>query len=163
LKQKNARIDWQPFQEAAPEVVTALTALGKAVDDSGIEKPLTELVKLRVSQLNGCAFCVQYHLNSIRKCGVMPAKLDLIAQWREVQLFSARERAALAWAEALTVQSVGSVDDAVYVELQERFSEREVVFLTACVGLINAWNRIAGGLQFSPPIPAGQLVEGASA
>jgi AhpD family alkylhydroperoxidase len=156
-------IDWPQFQNEAPDVVAALRAVGKAVEESGLEKALTELVKLRASQLNGCAFCLQLHLSIARKLGIAPAKLDLLATWRDAGLFSPRERAALAWTEALTLIAVHPVPDSVYAELQAQFSEGEVSFLTASIGVINAWNRIAGGLQFAPSIPADRLIEGAPA
>lgn len=151
------RSDWLPFEQTAPDVVAALKMLGKAVDDSGLDKQLTELLKLRASQLNGCAFCLQFHLNLARKLGLASAKIDLLATWRDAGVFSARERAALAWTEALTSMAQMHVADALYVELQAAFSESEIAFLTAAVGAINAWNRIAGALQFSPPIPRDHL------
>ncbi len=147
------RSDWSSFKQAAPGVVAALGMLGKAVDDSGLDKQLTELLKLRASQLNGCAFCLQYHLNLARKLGLAPAKIDLVSTWREAGVFSARERAALAWTEALTLMAQQHVPDALYAEVQAAFTESEIAFLTTAVGAINAWNRIAGALQFSPPIP----------
>lgn len=151
------RSDFPDFERAAPAVVAALRLLGKAVDDSGLDKPLTELLKLRASQLNGCAFCLQFHLNLARKLGLAPAKIDLLATWREAGVFSARERAALAWTEALTLMAQQPVADAAYAALQAKFSGPEIAFLTAAVGAINAWNRIAGALQFSPPIPRDPL------
>jgi AhpD family alkylhydroperoxidase len=153
----DAFIDMSEFEREAPEVLAALGALGKAVDNSGLEKSLTELLKVRASQLNGCAFCLQYHLNYARKLRVTPAKLDLVATWREVGLFSARERAVLAWTEALTLMPTRHVSDADYVEVQAQFSKTEIAFLTTAIGAINAWNRIAGALRFSPPIPADRL------
>ncbi len=145
------RMDRSRYDQTAPAVVAALRALGKAIDDSGLDKSLTELVELRASQINGCAFCVQYHLNVARGLEVASVKLDLVAAWREAGVFSARERAALAWTEALTLMSGNTVSDAVYAELQEQFSEPEIAFLTAAVGAINVWNRIAGALHFAPP------------
>jgi AhpD family alkylhydroperoxidase len=117
---------------------------------------LTELVKLRVSQINGCAFCLQLHLNLARKACVAPAKIDLMATWREVDIFSARERTALAWAEALTRMGQQAVPDALYAELRRHFSATETAFLTAAIGTTNAWNRVAGGLRFPPPIPTAE-------
>lgn len=145
----HARVDWTDFERAAPEVVAALRALGMAVDASGLEKTLTELIKVRASQLNGCAYCLQFHLTSARKLPIAPAKLDLVATWREAGAFSARERAALAWTEAVTLMAVQPVADVVYGDLQSQFSATEIMFLTAAIGTINAWNRIAGALQFS--------------
>lgn len=152
------RISWNDFDRSAPAVTVALRALGQAVDDSGLDKSLTELIKLRASQINGCAYCIQYHLNLARRVGVVPAKLDLVAAWREAGIYGARERAALAWAEALTRMAERHICDAVYTELQAQFSETEIAFLTSAIGTINAWNRIAGALQFAPPVPSEQRV-----
>jgi len=155
------RSDWPSFERAAPSIVAALRMLGKAVDDSGLDKQLTELLKLRASQLNGCAFCLQLHLNLARKLGLAQAKIDLVATWREAGIFSARERAALAWTEALTLMAQQHITDAQYAEVQTAFTESEIAFLTSAVGAINAWNRIAGALQFSPPIPMDQVNDSA--
>lgn len=149
-----AHIDYTDFHQSAPAAVAALMALGHAVGESGLEKDLVELVKLRVSQINGCAFCVQYHLNLVRKLSVSAARLDLLVAWRDVPVFSARERMALAWAEALTGMAGRPVDEALREQLATVFSTEEIVFLTAAVGGINAWNRIAGGLAFTPPSAA---------
>jgi AhpD family alkylhydroperoxidase len=146
------RIAWSEYEHVAPETVAALRALGKAIDDSGLEKPLTELLKVRASQLNGCAYCLHFHLVSARKVDVAAAKLDLVATWRDVGVFTARERAALAWTESLTLMAQYPVSDAIYAERREHFSTSEIVFLTATVSLINAWNRVAGGLRFFPAI-----------
>lgn len=148
-----SRIGREEYDEVAPAVVAALRALGKAVDESGLEKPLTELIKVRASQINGCAFCIQYHLNMARKLGVEAPKLDLLAAWREVGVYTARERAALVWTEALTRMDRHSVSDATYAQVQAQFTRSEIAFLTASVGAINAWNRIAGALHFEPPVP----------
>lgn len=153
------RSDWASFEQAAPGVVAALGMLGKAIDDSGLEKQLTELLKLRASQLNGCAFCLQFHLNLARKIGLEQAKIDLVATWRDAGVFSARERAALAWTEALTFMAQQQVTEAQFAELQAAFTESEIAFLTSAVAAINAWNRIAGALQFSPPIPKKQVTD----
>lgn len=147
------RIDRGEYERIAPAVVAALRAIGKAVDESGLEKPLTELVKVRASQINGCAFCIQLHLNLARQLGVEAAKLDQLAAWREAAVYSERERAALAWTEALTRMAARSVHDSVYVQLQAQFTQPEIAFLTATIATINAWNRIAGGLHFAPPLP----------
>lgn len=153
-----ARIDWAEFEQAAPGVVQALRALTKAVDDSGLEKPLTELIKVRASQINGCAFCLQFHLNMARKLKVVPAKIDLVATWGEAAgLFTPRERAALAWTEALTRMADHASSNGAYAGLQAEFSASEIANLTAAIGAINAWNRIAGGLSFTPPVPESQL------
>lgn len=153
----HALIDLPDFEREAAEVLAALGALGKAVDNSGLDKSLTELLKVRASQLNGCAFCLQYHLNYARKLRVTPAKLDLVATWRDAGVYSARERAALAWTEALTSMPSLHIADADYADVQAQFSRTELAFLTSAIAAINAWNRIAGALRFSPPIPADRL------
>jgi len=154
LAQLQPRIDRNDFDKVAPGIGAALRALTKAVDDSGLDKPLTELLKVRASQINGCAFCLQYHLNLARQFGVPQAKLDLLPVWREAASYTERERAALAWTEALTQMGGHATDDpseSAYLQLQQHFSDAEISFLSAAVAAINAWNRIAGGLRFTPP------------
>jgi uncharacterized peroxidase-related enzyme len=146
------------FNTSAVAVRDALLALGNAVDASGLDKTLTELMKLRVSQVNGCAFCVQYHLTVARRLAVPAEKLDLLTVWSETDLYSPRERAALAWAEALT-----RLDDVArataLAALREEFTQTEILNLTATVGTINHWNRIAIGLGFSPQLTAPAYTE----
>jgi AhpD family alkylhydroperoxidase len=113
------------------------------------------MIKVRVSQLNGCAFCIQYHLNDARKLNVSAAKLDLLAAWREAGIYSQREAAAFDWAERVTLLAAHHVEDEVYASLSEHFSEREIAFLTTAIGQINFWNRVAAPLRFTPPIPNG--------
>lgn len=150
----NPRIKQEDFYRIAPAARDALIALGKAVDESGLEKPLTELIKLRASQINGCAFCVQFHLTIARKLGVPAAKLDLVAAWSDTDIYSARERAALAWTEALTNFAHGEATEKAYAALMREFTEGEISFLTAAIANINAWNRISVGLRFAPLLPA---------
>src|SRR5689334_10233869 len=95
------RVSFQSFPRIAPGVVAGLTAITRALNDAGFDKALSELVKLRASQINECAFCLQFHLNAARKLGVPQVKLDLLPVWREAGVFTARESAALAWTEAL--------------------------------------------------------------
>ncbi|MFT4021702.1 MAG: carboxymuconolactone decarboxylase family protein, partial [Acinetobacter sp.] len=97
-----AHFSYAGFQKISPAALAALLEMGKAVDDSGLEKTLTELVKIRVSQINGCAFCIQFHLQIARRIGIDAIKLDLVAAWRDVDVYSARELAALEWAEEVT-------------------------------------------------------------
>ncbi len=149
----NARIDWKAFQEIAPEFATGMAAITHALKKSTIESELREFIKIRASQLNGCAFCIQYHLNDARKLKIAPAKLDLLAAWREARIYSARERVALEWTERITLIAQHPIDDEAYAALQQHFSEREIGFLTVAVSQINAWNRIAAPLRFTPPIP----------
>ncbi len=156
----HARMEFQAFTATAPAVYAALAALGKAVDESGPDKALTELVKLRVSQVNGCAFCLQFHLNIIRRLDVDPRKLDLVATWRDAGVFTAREMAALAWAEALTDITDHRAHDDAYAQARAQFDEAELAHLTAAIGAINTWNRIAVGYRFSPPPAAPAIAAG---
>lgn len=148
-------LSYERFQELAPAARLALQAMGKAVDDSGLEKELTELLKLRVSQINQCAFCIQFHLNIARRLGVPGAKLDLVAAWRDAGIFSSRELAALAWAEHVTRLEQKAETARLYSSLHAEFAEEEIVHLTVAIANINAWNRIAGTLHFPPPLPRG--------
>ncbi|HLO95766.1 MAG TPA: carboxymuconolactone decarboxylase family protein [Burkholderiaceae bacterium] len=147
------RLDWAAFEKDAGGVVLALRELGRAVDASGLDKRLSELLKVRVSQINGCVYCLQYHLKLGRQLGLPTLQLDQLACWRDSPAFAPRERAALAWAEALTLQAAHPDADAAHAALQAQFSPAEIANLTAAIGHINAWNRIAGGLRFTPPAP----------
>ena len=149
----HARMEYAEFTKAAPDVVSALRALTKTATDAGLEKDLVELIKIRASQINGCAFCLQYHLNEARKHGVAPEKLDLVATWEEAGVYSERERAALAWTETLTRVADGGVSDEAYAAVGRTFNDKETTYLTSAIGNINAWNRIGVAFRFSPPIP----------
>jgi AhpD family alkylhydroperoxidase len=151
----NARIDYQVFQQIVPEMGTGMAAISHALRKSGLEPDLIELLKVRISQLNGCAFCVQYHLNDARKLNVLAAKLDLLAAWREAAIYTDRETAALDWAEHVTFIANHHIDDEAYTRLTKQFNEREIAFLTTAIGQINFWNRVAAPLRFTPPIPSG--------
>ncbi len=151
----HARIDYKAFQETAPEFATGMAAITHALKKSSIEPELRELIKIRASQLNGCAFCIQYHLNDARKLNIAPARLDLLAAWREAGIYSPRECAALEWTERITLIAEHPIDDEAYALLKTHFSDSEIAFLTIAVSQINAWNRIAAPLRFTPPIPSG--------
>jgi AhpD family alkylhydroperoxidase len=151
---EQALVNYEDFTRIAPQARDALLALGNATASAGFDKPLTELVKLRVSQINGCAFCLQIHLTIARRLGVPAAKLDLVATWRDAGIFSAREQAALAWAELLTRFADGAVPHDAWAALREEFSETEAVWLSVAIATINAWNRLGVGLRFAPSIPA---------
>ena len=185
--------------------------MGKAVDESGLDKSLVELVKLRVSQIwrasgaslprrrqvspftcsvlpsatatlcawpawaqtagtrkrrtatkrfisrdpvgHNCAFCLQIHLNVARRLGIAAEKIDLIATWEEAGVFSARECAALAWAEALACLPGHSVSDEVHAKARAHFSEDELMWLSVAIANINAWNRLGAAYRFTPPVP----------
>jgi AhpD family alkylhydroperoxidase len=152
LTASESRLTFEDFIKIAPGAQAALLALGKVVEDSGFDKSLTELVKLRASQINGCAFCVQYHLGVARKLGVAEEKLGLIAAWKESGIFSDKECAALSWAESLTEISRDGASDDDYAAVRKQFSESEVVFLTVAIGTINSWNRIAVAFGFPPGV-----------
>jgi AhpD family alkylhydroperoxidase len=151
----NERIDYKTFQDIVPEMATGMAAVSHALRKSGVEPDLIEMLKVRVSQLNGCAFCVQYHLNDARKLNIPAAKLDLLAAWREAGIYSPREAAALDWAERVTLLASHHIDDETYARVSAHFSEREIAFLTTAIGQINFWNRVAAPLRFAPPIPSG--------
>jgi AhpD family alkylhydroperoxidase len=148
------RIDWEAFRAIVPEVATGMAAINHAYKNSGMERDIFELIKIRASQINGCAFCVQYHLNDARKLNIAPEKLDLLATWRESGLFSPREEAALEWTERVTLLAGHHIDDDTYARVLSQFSERELAVLTTAVAQINFWNRLAAPLRFTPPIPA---------
>lgn len=143
---------YEEFSRAAAPVRDALIALSRAAVDSGLEKTVIELAKLRASQINGCAFCVQLHLNMARKLGMPAEKLDLAAVWSEAGIFSEREKAALAWTETLTTLTHGKEREAAETALLAHFSPSEAMFLTVAIATINQWNRIAIALKFPPPI-----------
>ena len=124
-------------------------ALGKIAAKAGIDKQLLELIKLRASQINGCAFCVQHHILLSESFGIPVDKLNLLVVWREAPLFSPRERAALAWTEALTLLPEG-VSDEVYTEASAAFSEKELLYLTSAIASINVWNRFGAAYRWTP-------------
>jgi len=148
----SVRIAYETFQKTAPGAPAALLAMGKSTEESGLDKTIVELAKLRVSQINSCAFCLQIHLNVSRRLGVPQEKLDLVATWHEAGVFSDRECAALAWAETLTRLADRSVPDAAYGAVRAHFSEDEVIALSVAVANINAWNRLGAAFRFAPPI-----------
>jgi AhpD family alkylhydroperoxidase len=146
----HARKEYQDFRSLAPDLYEPLVTLGHATVKAGVEKPLLELIKIRSSQINGCAFCVQFHILQAESLGVSADKINLVVVWREAPQFSARERAALAWTEALTMVSSG-VSDEVYAEASAQFSEKELTYLSAAIGAINAWNRLGAAYRWTPP------------
>ena len=135
------------FYRASPEGLKALIALDAAVGKLGLERQLLDLVKLRASQINGCAYCVDVHSADARKNGESERRLFAIPVWREVPFFSARERAALAWTEALTRIADTHAPDADFDALKASFSESEMVNLTLAIVTINAWNRLSVGFR----------------
>lgn len=135
----NKRLEYLKF---APDAGHHLVEISNVIEASGLEGSLTELVNVRVSQINGCAFCLNIHAKAARANEVSEQKLNVLAAWRESPQFSARERAALRWAESLTLIAGGKVSDELYEQTRQYFSETEIVNLTFAVAAINSWNRL---------------------
>ena len=142
------------FFQAAPDTIKALSALETQIQASGLEQSLIELVKTRASQINGCAFCINMHTQDARKHGETEQRLYLLNAWREAPLYSERERAALAWTEAVTLISETHASDEVYEQVCGEFSETETVNLTMLIATINAWNRLAIAFRSVPAVRA---------
>jgi AhpD family alkylhydroperoxidase len=137
---ETTRIDYAgPGRDA----VQAMVALERYVAESGLERPLVKLVKVRASQLNGCAYCIDMHAKDARVAGERDQRLYMLTAWREAPCYTPRERAALAWAEAVTRISPEAVSDQLYLDARAQFSEAEMVALTFAVVAINGWNRLA--------------------
>lgn len=137
----------QPYYELSPEVYNALVQAKKALENSALDTTLTELIYLRISQINGCAFCLEMHSKALRKAGVEQSKLDALAGWRVSQHFSQQEQAALAWAESVTDIARTHAEDDVYLPLLEVFTAREISDLTYAIGLMNCFNRLAVSMR----------------
>jgi len=135
------------YRKSFPEAMRAMLGLQEAVDASGLEPELLELVKMRASQLNGCAYCLDMHSKDARARGESEQRLHVLAAWREAPFYSERERAALAWCEALTLLSQTGAPDDVYAQAREQFDEQELVALTLAIVAINGWNRFAVGFR----------------
>jgi AhpD family alkylhydroperoxidase len=136
---------------ASPEGVAALLGVEKYVQRCGLDPRLTALVKIRVSQINGCAYCLHMHTEEARKLGESEARLYLLDAWHESELYSPRERAALAWAESLTDIATTHAPEAVYDEARRQFSEKELADLSIAIAMINGWNRLAIGTRSAHP------------
>lgn len=134
------RID---YKKVAPDAYKAMLGIEAYVRASGLEHSLLELVKTRVSQINGCAHCLDMHTKEARAAGETEQRLHLLAAWREAPVYSERERAALAWAEAVTQISTNDVSDELYAEVRRHFDEKALVDLTLAIVGINGWNRLA--------------------
>jgi AhpD family alkylhydroperoxidase len=142
------------FYQAAPETIKALSALETLLQGSGLEQSLIELVKTRASQINGCAFCINMHTQDARKHGETEQRLYLLNAWHEAPVYTDRERAALAWTEAVTLISETHAPNDIYDEVRKHFSETETVNLTMLIGTINMWNRLAIAFRAVPPVKA---------
>jgi len=143
----NTRID---PRKAAPEVYRAMLALETAVKATGLESNLLDLVKLRASQINGCAYCIDMHSKDLRAEGESEERLYLLNAWREAPFYSDQERAALAWAEAVTLIADEHVPDDVYEQARQHFSDGELAKLTLAIVSINAWNRFGIAFRAEP-------------
>lgn len=131
------------FYKANPHVVKTMMKLEERIQQSGLEQPLLELVRLRASQINGCAFCMDMHFQDAVKGGESVRRLATLSAWRESPFFTAREQAALAWTEAVTLVAQIHVPDEVWALVSEQFSDSEAVDLTLLINAINGWNRLA--------------------
>ena len=136
------------YGRVAPRALQAMYAVERYVrEETDLERELIELVKLRASQINGCAYCIDMHTKDARALGMSEQRLYLLTAWREAPFYSDRERGALAWTEATTLVSTAGVSDELFDEMREHFSEKELVDLTMAVNAINSWNRLAIGFR----------------
>ena len=157
----HARLD---ISKTHPASYKAMLDLQGHVNDSGLDKPLMELVKIRASQINGCAFCLDMHTRDARMHGEREVRLHLLPAWREAPVYSERERAALAWTESLTLVHETQVPDEVYELARSQFSEEELTKLSLAIVAINGWNRLCVAFRAQPalrPFP-GEKAERAS-
>ena len=138
------------FYKASPDAIKALLALEVALGKRGLDTTLVNLVKLRASQINGCAYCVDTHTSDARKAGEAERRLYAVSVWRETPFFTPRERAALAWTESLTCLAQTHAADSDYALLRAQFNEVERVDLTLVIGAINIWNRLGVGFRKTP-------------
>jgi AhpD family alkylhydroperoxidase len=153
------------YAKAAPGVYKAMLGLDQYLEDCSLEESLLHLIRLRASQINGCAYCLDMHWNDLRTSGEQEQRLYSLDAWRECPYYTERERAALAWTEAVTLITAGHVPDAVYEEALAHFSEEELSDLTLAVTVINTWNRLSIAARTVPgayrPAQAHQLEKGA--
>lgn len=138
------------YGKVAPGVMEAMSGLERYLARCGLERSLLELVKLRASQINGCAYCIDMHTKDARARGETEQRLYLLDAWREAPFYTERERAALAWTEAVTLVAEGHVPDEVYEQARGQFGEEELANLTLAVVTINGWNRLAISFRTPP-------------
>ncbi|KJJ94338.1 alkylhydroperoxidase [Pseudomonas sp. 21] len=143
----SARIEWA---KASPDAYKAMLGLEQALAKSGLETSLLELIRLRASQINGCAYCVNMHANDARKAGETEARLQTLSVWEETRFFTERERAALTWVESLTRLPEKHAPQHQFDTLREHFSDAEIANLTLAIATINAWNRFGVGMAMVP-------------
>jgi AhpD family alkylhydroperoxidase len=142
-----ARLD---YQHASPEAAKAMFQLEHVVRNSGLDPQLLELIRIRASQMNGCAYCIDMHTKDARRRGETEQRIYALSAWAEAPFYTEKERAVLAWTEALTNIQQGHAPDEVYEEVARHFAERELMNLTLAITTINAWNRIALGFRIVP-------------
>ena len=138
------------YSQVAPDAVRAMLGLESYVRQSSLEPSLRELVKLRASQINGCAYCIDMHTKDARARGESEQRLYLLDAWREAPFYTEREQAALEWTEVVTLITEGHVPDEVYERVRKHFTEQELANLTLAVVAINGWNRLS--ISFRPPV-----------
>jgi AhpD family alkylhydroperoxidase len=138
------------FYKSGPEAMKAMTGLEQQIARSGLEKPLVELVRVRASQVNGCAYCIDAHTSDARKAGESERRLATVSVWHDTPFFSDRERAALAWTESVTRVADTRVPDDVWEQVRQQFTPTELVDLTLLVNTINSWNRFAIAFRKMP-------------
>jgi AhpD family alkylhydroperoxidase len=138
------------YGKVAPAIYEAMDALDRYLQTCGVEKPLILLVQLRVSQINGCAYCLDMHWKDLRAIDETEQRLYSLDAWRECAYYTDRERAALAWAEAVTLITSGHASDAVYADVRPHFSDKELSDLTLAIAAINAWNRLSIAARLPP-------------
>lgn len=146
------RLTSSNVKKSVPGLYPAASALSAAVSASGVDPELAELIYLRVSQINGCAYCIHMHNTKLREMGVSEAKRSLVVAWEEAGIFSEREEAAFRWAEAVTLLAVDHVPDETWAAVRAVFSEEEIVGLTTAVCAINVWNRLAVPFRYAPEL-----------
>jgi AhpD family alkylhydroperoxidase len=138
------------YFKAAPDAYKAMSGLEAYLHGCGLEEGLLHLIKLRASQINGCAFCLDMHSKDLRSIGETEQRLYTLDAWRECPWYTDRERAALAWTEALTLVTQGHVPDVVYEEARKQFNEKELTDLSVAITTINAWNRLSIAFRTTP-------------
>jgi AhpD family alkylhydroperoxidase len=138
-----------PFK-ASPKAYQAMSVLENFVDSCGLERPLLELVKMRASQINGCAYCLDMHSKDARALGETEQRLYVLNAWREAPFYSERERAALEWTEAVTLISTSHVSDDLYQRVTQQFNPEELSNLTLAISAINSWNRLCVAFRVEP-------------
>jgi AhpD family alkylhydroperoxidase len=138
------------LQKVAPEAFRAMLGFQSQVNNFGLEPALVELVKIRASQVNGCAYCIDMHTKDARAHGESEQRIYALPAWRETPFFTDRERAALEWTEALTLVAENHAPDEIYEDVRQRFTDKELVALTMAIVAINGWNRILIGFRAVP-------------